>query len=205
MFPLNLPNVLTLIRILLVPVLVVFLLGETPNGDFLAAAVFAIASFTDVLDGYLARSRESITAFGKLVDPIADKLLVIGALVSLVSLNRLAAWVAMVIIARELAVTMTRMHASHDGVVVAAAPLGKAKTVSQVIAIFLLIAIDPAPVWLSVFVYLAVALTIASGIDYFFGLRKHLEQAKLQRASSQLRKERCDEETGSSDSISARS
>ncbi len=96
MFPLNLPNVLTVVRIMLVPVLVVALLGNTPAGDVLAAVVFALASLTDFVDGYLARARDSITTFGKLMDPLADKLLIVAALVSLVSLHRLAAWVAMV-------------------------------------------------------------------------------------------------------------
>src|ERR687893_2889290 len=103
MFPLNLPNVLTVVRILLVPVLVVALLDATPNGSWLAAGVFAIAALTDGLDGYLARSRQSITNFGKAMDPVADKLLIAAALISLVSLERLDAWVAMVIIAREFA------------------------------------------------------------------------------------------------------
>src|SRR5437879_13145464 len=103
MVPLNVPNVLTVIRILLVPVLVVALLEKTPNGDLLAAIVFAVASLTDAIDGYLARSRQWVTSFGKLMDPVADKLLVIGALLALVSLNRVAAWGAMVLIAREVA------------------------------------------------------------------------------------------------------
>ena len=105
MFPLNLPNTLTVLRILPVPVVVVALLDETPNGDAIAAGVFALAAFTDGLDGYIARRREQITTFGKLMDPLADKLLVTAALVSLVSLGRLEAWIAMVIIAREFAVT----------------------------------------------------------------------------------------------------
>src|SRR5437763_8260631 len=109
MVPLNLPNVLTVIRILLVPVLVVALLDKTGGGDLLAAIVFATASLTDAIDGYLARSRNSVTTFGKLMDPIADKLLIVAALVVLVSLNRLEAWVAMVIIAREFAVTVLRV------------------------------------------------------------------------------------------------
>ena len=108
MVPLNVPNVLTVVRILLVPVLVVALLEKTGSGDLLAAIVFAVASVTDAIDGYLARSRNSITNFGKLMDPIADKLLIVAALVVLVSLDRLAAWVAMVIIAREFAVTVLR-------------------------------------------------------------------------------------------------
>ena len=111
MVPLNVPNVLTVIRILLVPVLVVALLEKTSGGDLLAAIVFAVASLTDAIDGYLARSRNSVTTFGKLMDPIADKLLIIAALVALVSLGRLEAWVAMVIIAREFAVTVLRVAA----------------------------------------------------------------------------------------------
>src|SRR3979409_621978 len=115
MFPLNLPNVLTVLRIMLVPVLVVALLGNTPAGDVLAAVVFARASLTDFIDGYLARARGSITTFGKLMDPLADKLLIVAALISLVSLHRLAAWVAMVIITRELAVTVLRLGATQAG------------------------------------------------------------------------------------------
>src|SRR6478735_3609098 len=140
MFPVNVPNVLTLLRILLVPVLVVALLGETPNGDLWAAIVFAAASLTDMLDGYLARSRNAITTFGKLMDPIADKLFIIAALVALVSLHRLAPWVVMVIIARELSVTITRMQAQQQGVVIAANWWGKSKTIVQVAAIFCVIA-----------------------------------------------------------------
>ena len=177
MFPLNAPNVLTLVRILLVPVLVVALLDETPNGDLLAAIVFAVASLTYLVDGWIARSRNAVTTFGKLMDPLADKLLVIAALVALVSLQLLDAWVAMVIIARELAVTMTRMAATGQGVVVAAARLGKVKTGVQVATIFLLIAVDSSPAWLDALVYAMVAITIVSGVDYFFGLRRSLRAA----------------------------
>jgi CDP-diacylglycerol--glycerol-3-phosphate 3-phosphatidyltransferase len=173
-FPLNVPNVLTLLRILLVPVIVVALLGETPNGDLLAAIVFVAASVTDAVDGYLARARDSITTFGKLMDPIADKLLVVAALVSLVSLDRLPAWVAMVIIARELAVTMSRMAATGQGVVISANRWGKAKTTLQVLTIFLLIAVNGSPLWLDVLVYLTVGVTVVSGVEYFFGLRRSL-------------------------------
>jgi CDP-diacylglycerol--glycerol-3-phosphate 3-phosphatidyltransferase len=173
-FPLNVPNVLTLLRILLVPVIVVALLGETPNGDLLAAIVFALASITDWVDGYIARSRGAITTFGKLMDPIADKLLVVAALVSLVSLDRLPAWVAMVIIARELAVTMSRMAATGQGVIISANRWGKAKTALQVLTIFLLIAVNGSPAWLDVLVYLTVGVTVVSGVEYFFGLRRSL-------------------------------
>ncbi|MBS1885744.1 MAG: CDP-diacylglycerol--glycerol-3-phosphate 3-phosphatidyltransferase [Actinobacteria bacterium] len=187
MFPLNLPNALTMLRILAVPVVVVALLGETPNGDVVAAAVFAAAALTDGLDGYIARSRGSITTFGKLMDPLADKLLIIGALVSLVSLGRLEAWVAMVIIAREVAVTILRTIAAERGLVIAASWLGKAKTVLQIAAVIALIAADPAPAWVDVLVYLALAVTVISGADYFFGLRRRIEEQQRERAAAAQR------------------
>jgi CDP-diacylglycerol---glycerol-3-phosphate 3-phosphatidyltransferase len=165
--PLNLPNVLTVARIMLVPVLVVALLGNTPSGDVLAAVVFALASLTDFIDGYLARAREEITTFGKLMDPLADKLLIVGALLSLVSLHRLEGWVAMVIIARELAVTMLRANASQSGVVIAASMFGKVKTCVQIAAILAVIAVHGSPLWVSLLVYLAVAITVFSGVEYF--------------------------------------
>src|ERR687887_852576 len=183
MVPLNVPNALTVVRILLVPVVVVALLGDTPNGDTLAAIVFAVAAFTDGLDGYIARSRGSITTFGKLMDPIADKLLIIAPLVLLVQLERIAAWVAMVIIAREFAVTALRMVAVEQGVVIPASTLGKAKTITQVAAIFAVIAVPSTPPGVDALVYIAVAVTVVSGADYFFGLRRRIdEQRALRRA-----------------------
>src|SRR5215203_1676756 len=179
MFPLNLPNALTLLRILAMPVVVVALLGETPNGDALAAGVFALAALTDGLDGYFARSRDSVTTFGKL--------LITGALVSLVSLDRLEAWVAMVIIAREIAVTGLRVIAAERGVVIAASWMGKVKTVLQIAAIFALIATNPAPLGVDVLVYVALAVTLVSGVDYFFGLRKRLEALERERAAAKVR------------------
>jgi len=187
-FPLNLPNALTLLRILAVPVVVVALLGETPNGDELAAAVFALAALTDGLDGYFARSRDAVTTFGKLMDPLADKLLITAALVSLVSLDRLEAWVAMVIIAREVAVTILRTIAAERGIVIAASWLGKLKTVLQIAAIFALIATNPAPLGVDILVYIALAVTVISGADYFFGLRKRIEELERERAAAKLKK-----------------
>ncbi len=178
MFPLNVPNVLTVLRIVAVPVLVVALLDETPDGDVIAAVVFALAALTDGLDGYIARRRQQVTTFGKLMDPLADKMLVIAALISLVSLDRLAAWVAMVIIARELAVTGLRALAAERGVVIAASWLGKAKTGLQIAAVLALIAFDPTPVWADVLLYLAVAVTVISGADYFFGIRRRMNEAR---------------------------
>lgn len=182
----NVPNVLTMLRIFAVPVVVVALLNETPQGDVIAAIVFALAALTDGLDGYIARRREQITTFGKLMDPLADKLLITAALVSLVSLDRLAAWVAMVIIAREFAVTGLRSMAAEQGAVIAASWLGKVKTGLQVLAVFALIAIEPTPLWVDLVVYAAVAMTVISGADYFFGLRRHMDEAKAPQAAERI-------------------
>jgi CDP-diacylglycerol---glycerol-3-phosphate 3-phosphatidyltransferase len=181
-FPLNLPNALTLTRILLVPVLVVALTVETPHGPTIAAIVFAIAALTDGLDGYIARSRQSVTTFGKVMDPVADKLMIAAALISLVSLDRLAAWVAMVIIAREFAVSGLRIAAGQQGVVIPASGLGKVKTIVQVVAVLALIAASDADaVWVQALVYLMVAITLASGADYFLNFRRTLEEASRER------------------------
>jgi CDP-diacylglycerol--glycerol-3-phosphate 3-phosphatidyltransferase len=180
-FPLNLPNMLTVLRIMLVPVLVVALLGDTQEGDVLAAIVFALASATDFVDGYLARSRQSVTTFGKLMDPLADKLLIVAALIALVSLNRLEAWVAMVIITRELAVTVLRLGATQAGVVMAASMLGKVKTCMQIALILALIAVHGEPLWVSLLLYATVIVTVVSGLDFFFGLRRRL--ARVQGSS----------------------
>lgn len=188
MFPVNLPNVLTLARILLVPVLVVALLDETPNGDTIAAIVFAIAAVTDGLDGYIARSRESITTFGKVMDPIADKLLIAAALISLVSLDRVAAWVAMVIIGREFAVSALRIAAGAQGVVISASLLGKAKTILQIGMVMALIASgDSDAAWVQALVYTAVALTVVSGADYFLNVRKRIEEGRERRLDQTTR------------------
>ena len=182
MFPLNLPNGLTLARILLVPVLVVALTVETPGGSTIAAIVFAIAALTDGLDGYIARSRQAITTFGKVMDPVADKLMIAAALISLVSLDRLAPWVAMVIIAREFAVSGLRIAAGQQGVVIPASRLGKAKTIVQVVAVLALIAANDADaVRVDVLVYTMVAITVVSGADYFLNFRRRLEEVTRSR------------------------
>ncbi len=182
MFPLNLPNLLTVLRIMLVPVLVVALLGNTPAGDVLAAVVFSLASLTDFIDGYLARARGSITTFGKLMDPLADKLLIVAALISLVSLHRLSAWVAMVIITRELAVTVLRLGATQAGVVIAASMFGKVKTCLQIAAILAVIAVHGTPLWVAALLYVTVFVTVLSGLDYFFGIRRRMQQSERAQA-----------------------
>jgi CDP-diacylglycerol--glycerol-3-phosphate 3-phosphatidyltransferase len=178
-FPLNVPNLLTVGRIMLVPVLVAVLLEATPHGSWIAAGVFALAAVTDTLDGYLARSRRSITTFGKVMDPIADKLLVAAALISLVSLNRVEPWVAMLIIAREFAVSGLRVAAGVQGVVIPASRLGKVKTITQVAAILALIAAhDAGALWVQALLYTAVATTLASGADYFLNFRRRIEETR---------------------------
>ena len=142
MFEPTLPNLLTVFRILLVPVLVVVLLSEVFDSDWPAAAVFALASATDVADGYLARKHGMESNFGRLWDPLADKLLVTAALISLVDLGRLDAWVAMVIVSREFAVTGLRQVAIEQGHVVSASRWGKLKTLAQVAMVLVLIIVD---------------------------------------------------------------
>src|ERR671918_547737 len=138
----NLPNALTLGRIFLVPLLVVVLLTKFEGSvifgikkDLIGAAIFGLASLTDWLDGYLARRRKQVTALGQLMDPLADKLLVTAALVSLVQMDLASAWMVAVILGREFAITVLRSIAYARGVTISASPLGKFKMVSEVVAI----------------------------------------------------------------------
>ncbi len=165
----TLPNVLTLGRILLVPVLVAALLAEAP--DWVAAGVFAFASFTDALDGWIARRDGTVTTFGKLMDPLADKLLVAAALVALVDLGRLGAWVTMLIISREFAVTGLRQLHAERRIALGANRAGKAKTTCQVVMVLALILVEGEHWWLDVLVYGTVAITLWSGATYFRGFR----------------------------------
>jgi CDP-diacylglycerol--glycerol-3-phosphate 3-phosphatidyltransferase len=168
----NLPNQLTLLRILMVPVFLVVLSLRLPLGDYIAAGVFVLAACTDGLDGYIARKHKQITSLGKLLDPLADKLLISAALIALVELGRLSGWVAVVIIGREFAVTGLRSLAVAEGVVIAASKLGKIKTITQIVAIvamflrnfpFSLIGVPFSNIAMGV----AVVFTIWSGMDYF--------------------------------------
>ena len=171
MFEPTLPNLLTVFRILLVPVMVVVLLSEVFDADWPAAVVFAIASATDVADGYLARRNDQVTNFGKLWDPLADKLLVTAALISLVDINKLDAWVAMVIVSREFAVTGLRQVAVEQGHVIAASVAGKVKTFLQVAMVLVLIVVDGHTLPVDLLVYLTVAVTVGSGAGYFYRLQ----------------------------------
>jgi len=154
---------------------------EIEHGPTIAAVVFVVAGLTDGLDGYIARSRQSITTFGKVMDPVADKLLIAAALMALVSLDRVAAWVAMVIVAREFAVSGLRIAAGQQGVVIPASALGKLKTIVQSAAVLALIAApNEDALWVVALVYAMVALTVASGADYFLNFRRRIEELSRQ-------------------------
>ncbi|MGV8980313.1 CDP-diacylglycerol--glycerol-3-phosphate 3-phosphatidyltransferase [Clostridium sp.] len=174
----NLANKLTMVRIFLVPIFLVFMVVKgIPYGKELAAVIFILASLTDKLDGYIARSRNQITNFGKFMDPLADKLLVTAALVSLVELHIIPSWIAMIIIAREFAVSGLRTIAAAEGKVIAASWWGKIKTVIQIIAIIIALLYnlkDLSPTLNPILSNLtnismaaAVIITIISGVDYF--------------------------------------
>lgn len=166
----NLPIALTLLRIFLVPVLVVLLLTRTEDGLYLGTFVFGVAVLTDYLDGYFARRRNQVTRLGIILDPLADKLLTAAAFLSLVEMGLAPAWMVMIVLGRELAVTGLRNLALSRGLVIPASPLGKAKMVSQVVAIFLLLLCRPWPLLrpLAVAVlWAALVVTLVSGFDYF--------------------------------------
>ena len=136
---LNVPNVITLLRILLIPVFVMLFVTPTPDRSLIAAVVFVIAAVTDLLDGYVARRTGQITKLGKLLDPIADKLLVLSALILLVNVDRVSALIAILVIAREVAVTGIRAIAASEGMIIVAETTGKYKMALQVVAITMLI------------------------------------------------------------------
>jgi CDP-diacylglycerol--glycerol-3-phosphate 3-phosphatidyltransferase len=136
---LNVPNVLTLARILLIPVFIILFVNPTPDQSLAAAIIFAVAAVTDMLDGYIARRTGQVTKLGKLLDPIADKLLVLSALILLMNVERVSAVVVLLIVARELAVTGIRAIAAGEGMIIAAETTGKYKMALQVVAIILLI------------------------------------------------------------------
>jgi CDP-diacylglycerol---glycerol-3-phosphate 3-phosphatidyltransferase len=182
---LNLANTITISRILLIPVFLVVLFSGIPEpyGNIAAAAVFVLAAATDKLDGYVARRNKQITTLGQFLDPLADKLLIAAALIALVSQNRVAAWVAMVIIGREIAVSVLRIVGVAQGVSIPADRYGKLKTVLQIVyvvyvlvpteSVARLINVSPevaeAIQW--VLAGLVVAVTLISGVRYFLNAR----------------------------------
>jgi len=161
----NLPNKLTILRVFLVPVFVVFMLTDLGGSysNWIALVIFVAASLTDSLDGYLARKNNLVTNFGKFMDPLADKLLVCSALICLMELNRVPAWMVLIIIAREFIISGFRLVASDAGVVIAASYWGKFKTISQVVMIIALLIEFP---YAFIFSWIAVILTVVSVVDY---------------------------------------
>ena len=170
----NVPNTLSLIRVFLAPLVLLFLslrindkflsfLPDVSWGDVVAALVFIIAALTDTFDGYIARRDNLVTNLGKFIDPLADKVLVIAAMLALIELQRFPAWIAMVIITREFVVTGLRLVAAAEGVVIAASKGGKLKTVCQIIALVMLILNIPGGM---VLMWVAMILTVWSGMDY---------------------------------------
>ncbi|MGA9174198.1 MAG: CDP-diacylglycerol--glycerol-3-phosphate 3-phosphatidyltransferase [Thermoactinomyces sp.] len=193
----NLANKITLARIFLVPVVMIFLLVRFDIGhiqigsvilkmnEMIATFIFILAAVTDGLDGYIARKNKMVTNLGKFLDPLADKLLITAALVSLVEMQRLDAWIAIVIISREFAVTGLRLIAAAEGYIIAASPLGKLKTIIQIVAIVSLMLNNVPFSTISfpfslVATWLAVLITIISGLDYFYKNRKIVTLTKTQ-------------------------
>lgn len=173
----NLPNKLTLFRIILIPFFVFFLFTECVGeaGKYIALGIFAVASLTDLLDGKIARKYNLVTNFGKFMDPIADKLLVSSALISFVGLNRLKAWIVIILIAREFIISGFRLVASDSGIVLAASWWGKFKTAFQMIMCILLIINIQNNVFTvinDVFIYISLALSVISLADYLIKNRK---------------------------------
>jgi CDP-diacylglycerol--glycerol-3-phosphate 3-phosphatidyltransferase len=170
----NLPNQLTVLRVAMIPIFIAALMS---GHSYMAAALFAAASLTDALDGWIARKYSLVTNFGKLMDPLADKLLVVSALVCLVELGEIPAWMVIVILAREFAVTGLRSVAASEGVVIAAGLSGKLKTVFQMIAI-LAILLENQPFerlgfpFATLALWIALALTVYSGAEYMIKSRK---------------------------------
>ena len=172
----NLPNKLTLLRICMIPLFVIFARTRFLWAQCAAVGIYALACATDALDGRIARSRNLITDFGKFMDPIADKLLVMSALIVLTAQNRMPDWVCILMLAREFLVSGFRLVAVEGGRVIAAGPLGKLKTVFQMIATIALMLLVPVEgtallgrsgeIFANVLMYIALALTVVSGADY---------------------------------------
>src|SRR5947199_9092028 len=170
----NVPNALTISRLAAIPLLMALVLLRFPGHDQVAAALLLMFSLTDTLDGQLARRRGMVSDFGKFLDPLADKLFVLAVLIVLVQEGLVAAWVVVVILSRELIITILRSVAASQGRVIAAAPLGKTKTVTQMSAVTLLILQRPYPALVplaDIGVAAAIVFTVWSGLDYLWRFR----------------------------------
>lgn len=175
----NLPNKLTTLRVILIPFFVFFMLVDMGStGDYIALALFCIASLTDFFDGYLARKNHLVTNLGKFMDPLADKLLVGSAAICLIEMGRLSAWVVVILIAREFIISGFRLIASDNGIVIAASMWGKFKTVCQMFMTIALIIHLNIPVWTwieNILIWGSVILTVVSLVDYIYKNRQVLK------------------------------
>lgn len=168
----NLPNKLTVFRMCMVPLFVIFMYLPIPGKYLISLIIFAVAAITDAMDGNIARKYNLVTDFGKFMDPLADKLLVISALICMIEARLVPGWIVIIIVARELAVSIMRAIAAADGKVIAAGNSGKLKTIVQMVAIVLLLFgahLDSSGIITAgkVLIYIAAALTIYSGYEYF--------------------------------------
>ena len=166
----NVPNTLTVLRVIMIPFFVLFMLGDITSVDkYIALGIFIAASLTDTLDGYLARKNNQVTNFGKFMDPLADKLLVCAAMICLMDLDRLPSWIVIIIISREFIISGFRLIASDNGVVIAASYWGKFKTTFQMLMVIVLILNVQMPFFQilgKILTYAALILTVVSLIDY---------------------------------------
>ena len=177
----NLANKITLFRVFLVPIFMIVLYSDINNSQLYAAIIFIFASLTDTLDGYIARSKNLVTNFGKFVDPLADKVLVSAALISLVEMGKIPAWIVVIIIAREFTITGFRIIAASEGITIAASPWGKVKTIAQLIAITLILLNNFPFTYLNIpmatiMLYISLLFTVYSGYDY---IHKNKDALKL--------------------------
>ena len=162
----NLPNKLTIARVIMIPLFLICLYLNIGCGKYIAVGIFILASLTDLLDGKIARKYNLVTNFGKFMDPLADKLLVCSALIALVDLNRIAAWIVIIIIAREFIISGFRLVASDNGVVIAASYWGKFKTAFQIIMLVLNLNVPFMNIINTILIYISLGLTVISLIDY---------------------------------------
>ena len=177
----NLPNKLTMLRVFMIPIFVVFMLVDITSFDnWIALAIFIIASLTDLLDGKIARKYNLVTNFGKFMDPLADKLLVCSAMICLVEMHVIPAWIVIIIIAREFIISGFRLIASDNGVVIAASYWGKFKTVFQMVMICLMIANIPAlQIVTDIVMWIALILTVVSLVDYLWKNKEVMKDSNI--------------------------
>jgi len=174
----NLPNILTIFRVVLIPFYILFFYQKSFDTSVIASAIFSVASLTDFLDGYLARMRSEVTQFGKFLDPIADKLLILSALILLVGIARVPAWLAIVIIGREFTMTGFRAIASSEGIVIAAETTGKIKMFFQTVSVIILTIDFENPLYHQIGIFLlllSMVLAIFSAFQYFFKFGRSLK------------------------------